>query len=121
MSETLKLPYYTIKAEELADWVDGQPELWWIVDGDPVLTSHVDFPCPGEELSAELRRVRKPLRMFDPRNDSTAHGEAVPLEQLNDMADTDNNSRARTYLLCWDGDDIQWLLSEYSDAANESS
>lgn len=121
MSEALKLPYYTIKAENLANWLDDQPDSWWIVDGDPVLTSHVDFPCPSEELSAELRRVNKPLRMFDPREGSKAQGEAVPIEQLDDMADTDNNSQARTYLLCWDGDDIQWLLAEDPDAAKESA
>ena len=105
----------------MANWLDGQPALWWMVDGDPVLTSHVDFPCPGDELSAELRRVSRPLRMFDPRKDSKAHGEAVRVEQLNDIADTDNKSKARTCLLCWDGDDIQWLLAEYPDAANESA
>ena len=58
MSKTLELPYYTIKSEELANWLDDQPESWWIVDGDPVLTSHVDFPCPSEELSAELRSTK---------------------------------------------------------------
>ena len=121
MSEALKLPYYTIKADELAKWLDDQPNSWWIVDGDPVLTSHVDFPCPSEELSDELRRLNKPLRMFDPRAGSKAQGEAVPIGQLNDMADTKNNSRARTYLLCWDGDDIQWLLAEDPAAAKESA
>jgi hypothetical protein len=121
MSELLKLPYYTIKAEDLAEWLDNQPKAWWIVDGDPVLTSFVDFPCPSGELSAELRRIGKPLRMFDPRTDSKAHGESVRLEQLKDIADTANNSRARTYLLCWDGDDIQWLLAEYPGAADDSA
>lgn len=119
MSKVINLPYYTISAEELASWLDGQPDSWWIVDGDPVLTSHVDFPCPSEELSAELRRVSKPLRMYDPREKSKAQGEAVRVDQLDDMADTDNNSQARTYLLCWDGDDIQWLLAEDPDAARE--
>jgi hypothetical protein len=121
MSETLELPYYTIKAKELAKWLEDQPDSWWIVDGDPVLTSHVDFPCPSEELSAELRVASNSLRLFDPRKDSTPHGQAIPLEQLNDMADTNNNSHARTYLLCWDGDDIQWLLAEYPDATRESA
>jgi hypothetical protein len=121
MSKTLDLPYYTIKAERLADWLDGQPDSWWIVDGDPVLTSQVDFPCPSEELSAELRGVSKSLRLFDPRKDSKAHGEVIRVEQLGDIADTNNNSHARTYLLSWDGDDIQWLLAEYPDAANESA
>jgi hypothetical protein len=115
MSEAIKLPYYTIEAKELADWLDEQGS-WWIVDGDPVLMSHVDFACPSDELSAELRRIDKPLRMFDPREGSTAHGETVPLEQLNDMADTNNNSHARTYLLSWAGDSIQWLLMEDHDA-----
>ncbi len=121
MTRAVKLPYYTIKAEELASWLDRQPDAWWIVDGDPALTSHVDFPCPSEELSEELRRVSKPLRMFDPRENSIAKGESVPVEQLDDMADTDNNSGARTYLLCWEGDDIQWLLAEDPDAAKESA
>jgi hypothetical protein len=119
MSKTLDLPYYTIKAEKLADWLDGQPDSWWIVDGDPVLTSHVDFPCPNDELSAELRGSGKSLRLFDPRKDSQAHGEVIRVEQLDAIADTNNNSHARTYLLSWDGDDIQWLLAEYRDAANE--
>lgn len=117
MSEILELPYYTIDAEALAQWLDDQPELWWSVDGDPLLTSHIDFSCPSEELSAELRRIGKPLRMFDSREGSKAQGEAVPIELLNDLADTKNNSHARTYLLCWEGDDIQWLLSEDPDAA----
>lgn len=117
MSNTVELPYYTIKAETLAQWLDSQPELWWNVDGDPLLTSHVDFSCPGEELSAELRRIGKPLRLFDPREAPEARGEAVPVDELNDLADTHNNSKARTFLLSWEGDDIQWLLSEDPDAA----
>jgi hypothetical protein len=121
MSKTLDLPYYTIKAEKLADWLDGQPDSWWIVDGDPVLTSQVDFPCPSEELSVELRGVSKLLRLFDPRKDSKAHGEVIRVEQLDDIADTNNNSHARTYLLSWDGDDTQWLLAEYPEAANGSA
>ncbi len=116
MSETLKLPYYSIHAEQLADWLDEQPESWWSVDGDPVLTSHVDFPCPSDELSKELRSLGKSLRMFDPHAGSEAHGEALSIEQLNGLADTNNNSQARTYLLSWDGDDIQWLLAEYPGA-----
>jgi hypothetical protein len=94
MSKTLDLPFYTIKAGRLADWPDGQPDSWWIVDGDPVLTSHVDFPCPSEELSAELRDVTKSLRQFDPGKDSKAHREVIGVEQLNDIADTNNNSHA---------------------------
>lgn len=117
MSNTVQLPYYTINADALAEWLDGQPEIWWNVDGDPLLTSHVDFSCPAEELSAELRRIGKPLRVYDPREASVAHGEAVVSGQLNELADTHNNSQARTFLLSWEGDEIQWLLSEDPDAA----
>ena len=46
-------------------------------------------------------------------------GKQLRVEQLDDMADTNNNSKARTYLLCWDDDDIQWLLAEYPDAAKQ--
>jgi len=121
MSKALELPYFTISADELANWLDEQPNAWWTVDGDPVLTSCVDFPCPTDELSAELRRIGKSLRMFDPRTGATAHGDAVVIELLNEMADTDNNSGAKTFLLSWEGEDIQWLLVEDLDAAKESA
>lgn len=121
MSKTLKLPYFTIGADELAKWLERQPQAWWTVDGDPLLTSRVDFPCPSEELSAELRRVNRALRIFDPRPGSKAHGESVAFTTLDELADTDNNLKAKTFLLCWDGEDIQWLLSEDPEAAAESS
>ena len=120
MSEALKLPYFKIGADELATWLDTQPQTWWTVDGDPLLTSRVDFPCPSEELSDELRRVSKSLRIFDPRQDSKAHGEGIPPKQLDQLADTDNNVNAKTFLLCWDGEDIQWLLAEDPVAAKAS-
>jgi len=121
MSKALKLPYFTIEADELARWLDLQPEDWWTVDGDPLLTSRVDFPCPSEELSAELRRVHRSLRIFDPRQHSESHSERIPRTELDDLADTDNNLKARTFLLCWDGEDIQWLLAEDPDAAKASA
>jgi hypothetical protein len=120
MSETLNLPYFTLNANELAEWLDAQPQAWWTVDGDPLLTSRVDFPCPSEELSAELRRATTSLRIFDPRERSMAHGESIKHTQLNDLADRGNNSKARTFLLCWDGEDIQWLPAEDLEAANAS-
>jgi hypothetical protein len=120
MSETLRLPYYTIDPMDLAKWLEDQADTWWIVDGDPELTSHVDFPCPTEELSAELRRVNKPLRVFDPREGVDAKGATIPVSQLNEIADTENKTQARTYLLSWEGDDIQWLLAEDPEASKGS-
>jgi hypothetical protein len=120
MPKSLELPFYTISAKTLAEWLDDQPEAWWLVDGDPVLTSHVDFPCPSDELSAELRRVGKSLRMFDPRKNSRATGGRVSIKMLRELADTNNNSKARTYFLSWEGDDNQWLLMDYPGASNDS-
>jgi hypothetical protein len=59
MMSVLEQPYYVIKPTELAEWLDQEPETWWIVDGDPRLTGQVDFPCPSEELSEALRRYKK--------------------------------------------------------------
>ncbi len=121
MPETLNLPYYTIEPKDLARWLDAQVDTWWTVDGDPLLTSQVDFPCPAEELSAELLRVNKPLRVFDPRKGAQVRGGIVAIEQLDEIADTANKAHARTYLLSWEGDANQWLLAEDPEAANVSA
>lgn len=117
MSKVVKLPYFTVSANDLANWLDAQPNLWWTVDGDPYLTSRVDFPCPSNELSAELRQANKMLRIYDPREHSPAHGDLIPSTQLNELADTDNNSQVRTFLFCWDQEAIQWLLAEAPQAS----
>lgn len=116
MTQATKLPFFTFSAVDLADWLDRRPDVWWSVDGDPTLMSAVDFPCPSEELSAELRRVGKGLRIFDPREDSTSNGLTFDVNDLDALADRENNSRARTFLLAWEGGDIPWLLAEYIDA-----
>lgn len=121
MSEALKLPYFTIDAEKLAKWLDGQPDSWWFVDGDPVLTSRVDFPCPSDELATALRQQGQSLKIFDPRAQPKADGEAAPIDELNKLADTANNSGAKTYLLSWEADDNQWLLVEDPNAAKDSA
>ena len=65
-------PHYTLPAEALADWVESQPDRWWAVDGDPYLMSVVDFPCPGDELAPEIRRVGKDLLVWDKAPNSQA-------------------------------------------------
>jgi len=112
MPGTTELPYFIIHSTKLAEWIDGQAGLWWNVDGDSVLTSVVDFPCPHDELSAALRHINKSIRLFDPREGADPHGEEVEVKELEEIADRQNNSKARTYLLSWEGDELQWLLSE---------
>ncbi len=108
------LPHYTLTAAALADWIESQPEPWWFVDGDPRLTSKVDFPCPGDELAPALRKIGKDkdLLLYDRTPGSTARGEPVDPARLNELADTNNNRHARTFLFSWADFDNDWLLVE---------
>ncbi len=121
MSKTTDLPYYTINSTALAKWLIEQPDNWWNVDGDPLLTSLVDFPCPSDEIASALTKVAGTIRIFDSRDEAKAHGEEIAAEQLDALADTANNSHARTFLLRWDDSDVQWLLAEDPDAANDAA
>jgi hypothetical protein len=109
------LPHYTISAAELAVWIESQGDLsWWSVDGDPLLTGRLDFPCPGDELAAALRRVGKALILFDPRGTASSTGESIDANRLNELAPTDDSGN-RVLQLCWEeGPDVDWLLVEDS-------
>jgi hypothetical protein len=103
-------PHYQIQASDLALWIESQGEdSWWIVDGDPLLTSRVSFPCPPDELSAELRRINRPLLVSDP-NDS-ASGEEIRAEEGARMVDMDELGKRRLYL-SWKDGPSDWLLVE---------
>ncbi len=105
-------PHFTLSANALADWIESQPEQWWIVDGDYRLMSTVDFPCPSDELAPAIRRIGKKLLLRDRSPSSKAHGEEIPIERLNDYADTKNRRHWRTFLFSWDDSDVEWLLVE---------
>jgi hypothetical protein len=106
------LPHYTLPAATLADWIDSQPDQWWSVDGDPLLTGKVDFPCPGDELAPALRKIGKDLLLYDRTPGSTARGQVVEADRLRELADTDNRRHRKTYLLSWADSDIDWLPLE---------
>jgi hypothetical protein len=82
------------------------------VDGDPRLTSKVDFPCPGDELGPALRKIGKDLLLYDKTSGSTAHGEIVDPRRFDDLADTNNRRHRKTFLLNWADSDEDWLLVE---------
>jgi hypothetical protein len=105
-------PHYTLPAAALAEWIEDQPDKWWSVDGDPVLTSVVDFPCPGDELAPAIRRVGKDLLLQDIHAGSQARGEFVGRDRLNELADTRNRWRKKIFLLSWADSDVDWLLIE---------
>ena len=46
MGEILNGPYYEVPSSELAAWLEQQgKDRWWNVDGDPLLTGEMPFPC----------------------------------------------------------------------------
>ena len=60
----LERPHYVIQPTDLAEWLDQEPETWWMVYFDPRLTGKVDFPCPSEELSDALRAYHKDIFVY---------------------------------------------------------
>lgn len=114
MPPTEEIPFAVIDAQELARWLDAQPETWWTVDGDPLLTAEVDLPCPTQELSAALRRHAKSLLVLAPG--SARHGESITGDQLDSFSQRDHRHNERSFLLRWEDEDQPWLLSE--DAAS---
>jgi hypothetical protein len=105
-------PHYKVSAKSLADWLETQPDKWWSVDGDPLLTSTVDFPCPSDELAPVIRRVGTDLLIQDQNANSAAHGQGIAPNELDKLADTSNRKRRKIFRLCWVGSDVDWLLLE---------
>jgi hypothetical protein len=112
----LERPYYVLKPTELADWLDREPETWWIVDGDLRLTGErIDFPCPGEELSELLRRYKKDLFVYPvgpALEELKPAGEEIGQERLGELWYREVPDR-RAFLLSWSDRPDRWLLEEY--------
>jgi hypothetical protein len=123
-------PHFEVAADTLAKWLEKQgQDQWWSVDGDPLLTGRLDFPCPGNELAIELMKIGKPLLVQARKEDATAKGQVITIEGLNEvvgtLADNLHSSRAgqlpgwsgdRILYCCWKGSTNDWLLSEDSEA-----
>lgn len=125
-------PHYTLPSSELAAWIEQQGlDQWWNVDGDPLLTSHLAFPCPGDELAAELYQINRPLVVFDPRKDHAAQGQSIDRSALDRLAarlgdnvqltcEKPSWTNDRLFFLRWKDADEEWLLVE-DDETSESS
>ena len=105
-------PHYTLSASALADWIEGLPDMWWSVDGDPRLMSVLDFPCPSDELAPAVRHVGKDMLIYDRNHGSTAHGEKIDADRLASLADTSQRKGRMAFLLSWGDSDEGWLLLE---------
>lgn len=121
MTEDLReYPHYSITAAELAAWLDSQPDCWWLVDGDPVLTGRMDFPCPSDELSDAIRKIGKPVLVLDEQRDSQAKGERIGPERFAALANRDNRLNERTFLCAWEGSELSWVLSEDTEVQEQN-
>ena len=108
---------YVISSEELARWLESQPGAWWLVDGDPLLTSRIGFPCPSGELAEELRRIGKNIIIYTGKSVGVHDGPQIDSFVLPRLADTDNRYHEQNFLARWQSSDIEWLLSEDKSAA----
>jgi len=102
-------PHYTLSAAALADWIESQPDKWWGVDGEDYLMSVVDFPCPGDELAPEIRRVGKDLLVYDKTPGSQAHGERIGADRLAGLADFTKRKHQMFFVLTWTDSDEESL------------
>jgi hypothetical protein len=120
MAELTEHAYYLIGSDELAGWLDAQQGTWWFVDGDPVLTAELDFPCPNDELAAVLRERRQPLLVLDRTPDTRAHGEHIDSRDFERLADRGDRYGNRNFVMQWQNSDIPWLLTEDREASESS-
>jgi hypothetical protein len=125
-------PHYEIASSELATWIEEQgTDRWWSVDGDPLLTGRLAFPCPGDELAEELRRLDRPLLLQDKNRNPEARGQRISREELDGLTSRlGDNIHAtgaepawaddRLFYLCWKGAPDEWLLVEDSETTERS-
>jgi hypothetical protein len=125
-------PHYRISSSELAAWLEAQgTDRWWNVDGDPLLTGRLSFPCPADELADELRRINRTLLVQDRRKPPSGRGEQIVARDLDGLATRlGDNVRTngtpppwasdRLFFLCWEDHGDEWLLAEDEETTERS-
>lgn len=124
-------PHFEIHSSELGRWVEQQgTDRWWNVDGDPLLTGRLTFPCPADELAAELRALDRPLLVQ--AKSAEARGQSIDHTQLDGLVarffevvhaqDRQYPPWAgdRFFYLCWKGAPHEWVLAEDSVTTREN-
>src|SRR5262249_54836289 len=110
-------PHYELPPAELAAWLEQQgPDLWWNVDGDPLLTGRLTFPCPARTLATQLRTISRPLLIQAKKDDTAAKGQPIGKDRIDTTVDRLGNnlhvisgeesppwSANRILYLCWKG------------------
>lgn len=107
------LPHVRVRAGELAAWLEAQDEeSWWTVDGDPLLTGRVAFPCPAATLAETLRRLKREMLLAVSKRVPLHQVRTVDREELGSLVEHDPDGN-RVLQLSWEeGPDFVWLLIE---------
>ena len=103
--------YSKIAAEELAKWLCQDPDLYWTVDGDPILSGKLSFPCPGDELADALRQIGRPLEVLHQKGMPRTRGETVTSAELDDLVETEELD-TRVLQFRWKDGQSEWILIE---------
>ncbi len=124
-------PHYEIPSTELAHWLETEAaNSWWNVDGDPLLTGRIPFPCPTDELVPELHRINRPILVQATKGDTAAKGQRIDAGKLahlvtqfasniHSSGPQPNWVNDRLFYLCWKGSKFEWLLYEDSVTADQ--
>ena len=120
-------PHYQVASSDLADWLVQQgTDIWWSVDGDPLLTGRISFSCPADILAAELPRINRPLLVRDLNNAPTARGQKITAQELDKLVAFDDDvpcavsgrkpgeGDERVFYLAWTDRGDEWMLVEDS-------
>jgi len=112
--------YLRIDAEELAKWLCLNSDLYWTVDGDPVLSGMLSLPCPGDELAGALRKIGTSLMVLD--RDARLQERAGPIgaSDLDGLVETEELD-ARVLQFRWNDSDVEWLLIEDEETSVSAS
>jgi len=127
-------PHYVLPASALAQWLDQQgADLWWNVDGDSYLTALITFPCPGDELAAELRRINSTLLVLDKSQSQEAKGQVIDETRLDELVGRLGDdvpvtvgkgkpswAENRVLYLSWKDRHEEWLLVEDRETTESS-
>jgi hypothetical protein len=136
---TAELAFVEIPTTALATWLEQQgADRWWSIDGDPILTGQLNFPCPGDELAEELRKIKGTVEVKVPiRSSHLSKPEEILNAAVRELGENVKTSSAnepawihdRLIDLRWKDSSNEWLLVEDEetsenyrrDAAEEGS
>ena len=113
-------------------WLEGKgKDRWWNVDGDPILTGRLTFPCPAAHLATELKKINRPLLVQAKKDDTGGEGtddrllrtgkRRRPARGTTFIPQVSHRFRAndRILYLCWKNSPHEWLLEEDSEATEQ--